>query len=196
MRSQQRTGTRLVTFFGCLYFAALRPEEAVALRKHNLSLPESGWGQLLIERAEPHAGREWTDSGANRDERELKHRARVESRTVRCPPELTAMLHEHITAHGPGPDGRLFCGERGGPLPKITIRRAWQRARREVFTPDVQASKLAGTPYDLRHAAVSTWLNGGVAPTTVAEWAGHSVEVLLSSYAKRLAAATRRLDSA
>jgi hypothetical protein len=45
---------------------------------------------------------------------------------------------------------------------------------------------LAKTPYDLRHAAVSTWLNGGVPPTTVAEWAGHSVEVLLKIYAKCL----------
>ncbi len=33
---------------------------------------------------------------------------------------------------------------------------------------------------------MSTWLNGGVPPTTVAEWAGHSVEVLLRIYAKCL----------
>jgi hypothetical protein len=30
---------------------------------------------------------------------------------------------------------------------------------------------------------VSTWLNGGVPATQVAEWAGHSVEVLLKVYA-------------
>jgi hypothetical protein len=36
----------------------------------------------------------------------------------------------------------------------------------------------------LRHAAVSTWLNAGVAAPQVAEWAGHSVEILLSTYAK------------
>jgi hypothetical protein len=36
----------------------------------------------------------------------------------------------------------------------------------------------------LRHACVSTWLNGGVAPAQVAEWAGHSVAVLLRVYAK------------
>ena len=47
-------------------------------------------------------------------------------------------------------------------------------------------SRRRKTPYDLRHAAVSTWLNGGVPPTTVAEWAGHSVEVLLRIYAKCL----------
>lgn len=28
------------------------------------------------------------------------------------------------------------------------------------------------------------WLNGGVYPTQVAEWAGHSVDVLLRIYAK------------
>jgi hypothetical protein len=37
---------------------------------------------------------------------------------------------------------------------------------------------------DLRHACLSTWLNGGVYPTQVAEWAGHSVDVLLRIYAK------------
>ena len=52
--------------------------------------------------------------------------------------------------------------------------------------PEVAASPLARTPYDLRHAAVSTWLNGGVPATTVAEWAGHSVEILLRIYAKCL----------
>lgn len=39
---------------------------------------------------------------------------------------------------------------------------------------------------DLRHACLSTWLNGGVAPAQVAEWAGHSVEVLLRTYARCL----------
>lgn len=36
----------------------------------------------------------------------------------------------------------------------------------------------------LRHACVSTWINGGVPPAQVAEWAGHSVAVLLRVYAK------------
>ena len=56
------------------------------------------------------------------------------------------------------------------------------RASAEEF-----ASPLARRPYDLRHAAVSTWLNAGVPATQVAEWAGHSVAVLLQIYAKCLA---------
>ena len=67
----------------------------------------------------------------------------------------------------------------------MTIGRVWRRARQAAFTAEVAASPLARTP-DLRHAAVSTWLNGGVPATTVAEWAGHSVEILLTSYAKCL----------
>lgn len=62
------------------------------------------------------------------------------------------------------------------------------------------ASPLARRPYDLRHAAVSLWLNAGVPATQVAEWAGHSVNVLLRVYAKCLdgqdAAARRRIEAA
>lgn len=34
----------LTAFFGCLYFAALRPAEAVALRASSCVLPSRGWG--------------------------------------------------------------------------------------------------------------------------------------------------------
>ena len=144
-------------------------------------------GRAAVERAEPYAGKEWTDSGRNRDQRPLKQRARGEVRLVPCPPPLTALLHAHIQEFGVQPDGRLFVGERNdGELPTMTIGRVWRRARQVAFIPEVAASPLARTPYDLRHAAVSTWLNGGVPATTVAEWAGHSVEILLRIYAKCL----------
>jgi integrase len=187
VREQPRSGPRLVAFFGCLYYAAMRPEEAASLAKHNLSLPPEGWGKFHLDRAEPYAGKEWTDSGQNRDRRQLKQRARGETRTVPCPPELTALIWAHVELFGFGADGRVFTGERNGEeLPKLTIVRAWKRAREEAFIPEVAATPLARTPYDLRHAAVSTWLNGGVPSTDVAEWAGHSVEILHKIYAKCL----------
>ena len=46
------------------------------------------------------------------------------------------------------------------------------KARQTALTAAEQASPLARRPYDLRHACLSTWLNGGVYPTQVAEWAG------------------------
>jgi integrase len=82
-------------------------------------------------------------------------------------------------------DGRLFSGVRSGDeLPGLTHRRAWAKARQAALTPRQQASPLARRPYGLRHACLSTWLNGGVYRTQVAEWAGHSVDVLLRIYAK------------
>ncbi len=186
VRETRLSGPRLVAFFGLMYFSALRPEEAVNVRSHNLVLPLEGWGELHIDEATPYAGTTWTNDGKQRDRRQLKNRARGESRTVPCPPELTAMLHAHIGEFGIGPGGRLFCGERVDELPKLTYMRVWRAARLATFSKEVQESPLAQTPYDLRHACVSTWLNGGVPATQVAEWAGHSVEVLLKVYAKCL----------
>lgn len=51
---------------------------------------------------------------------------------------------------------------------------------------EVAKSLRAKRPYDLRHAAVSTWLNAGVEPSRAAEWAGHSVRVRLEVHAKCL----------
>jgi integrase len=182
----QRSGPRLVALFGAIYFAALRPEEAVNLRKCNLALPAEGWGEVHLEEATPHAGKSWTDSGEARDRRQLKHRARGEGRTVPCPPELTALLRDHLAHFGTDAEGRLFTGEQGRELAAITYSRVWRQARAATFTAEVQATPLVRRPYDLRHAAVSTWLNGGVPAAQVAEWAGHSVEVLLKVYAKCL----------
>lgn len=59
---------------------------------------------------------------------------------------------------------------------------------------------MAQRPYDLRHACVSTWLNAGVPATQVAEWAGHSVDVLMRVYAKCIygqeEAARKRIEAA
>jgi integrase len=119
-----------------------------------------------------------------RETRQLKHRAEGDSRVVPTHPELTRLLREHLDKFGTSHDGRLFGGVRGGELPTITYRRAWIKARQTAMSTAEQASPLARRPYDLRHACLSTWLNGGVYPTQVAEWAGHGVAVLLRIYAK------------
>ncbi len=53
-----------------------------------------------------------------------------------------------------------------------------------MLNPAGYVSPVARRIYDLRHACVSTWLNEGVPPSQVAEWAGHSVAVLPRVYAK------------
>lgn len=186
VRATPSSGHLLVGFFACMYYSALRPEEVVGLRVGNLDLPAQGWGWITLDGAAAEVDRQWTDSGRRRDERALKHRPVGETRRVPCPPELTAILHQHLDSVGPGPDGRVFRGSRGGPVASATYTRLWSRARRAALSPEQADSPLARRPYDLRHAAVSTWLNGGVPPTQVAEWAGHSVEILLKIYAKCL----------
>jgi integrase len=187
-----RSGPRLVAYFGTMYYSALRPEEAAALGERHLDLPEPtwngsehvhGWGEFHLDEATPHVGARWTDGGKPRDQRQLKSRAAGEGRTVPCPPDLTALIRDHVERFGFGADGRLFRGERGGPLPMITYTRAWRSARQLALTEEAQRTPLARRPYDLRHAAVSTWLSAGVDPATVAEWAGHSLAVLMEVYA-------------
>ncbi|MET8159375.1 tyrosine-type recombinase/integrase [Sphaerisporangium sp. NPDC005289] len=167
-----------------MYYAALRPEEAAGLRRQNCDLPEQGWGLLTVEKARPQANKRWTNSGETHNSRGLKHRAKDETRLVPVPPVLVMILREHIDRYGVAPDGRLFRTAKGRPFSSSAYSGVWQQARRVAFTAEQAASPLAARPYDLRHAAVSLWLNAGVPATEVAERAGHSVDVLLRVYAK------------
>lgn len=188
VHDQGPSGAGLVAFFAVMYYSALRPGEALNLRKTNLLLPDVGWGELMFDQSCPSVGTAWSDSGTRREQRQLKHRAKGDARSTPCPPDLTQLLHDHLSRHGTDSEGRLFRGVRSGrELEESTYHRVWRKARHAALTAEEYASPLARRPYDLRHAAVSTWLNAGVPPTQVAEWAGHSVAVLLQTYAKCLA---------
>jgi integrase len=186
--AQQPSGPRLVAFFGLMYYSALRPEEAVNLNRDALELPPDthpdDWGEIHLTSAAPHAGSNWTNDGAPRETRALKHRSEGESRPVPAPPQLVAILRQHLRDFPPAPSGRLFSGVHAQTLPSTTYMHVWRNARKAALTPREHASPLARRPYDLRHACVSTWLNAGAAPTQVAAWAGHGVDVLLKIYAK------------
>lgn len=181
-------------FFACIYYAAMRPAEVRHLRVQDCNLPPQGWGTLLLTGSTQEAGRAWTDSGAHNEDRSLKHRAQRQVRPVPASPELVDALHRHIENYPPGVGGRLFVTRTGRagvplappyakPVSMSTVYRTWSAARQAALTATEAASPLARRPYDLRHAAVSLWLNAGVPATQVAEWAGHSVNVLLRVYA-------------
>ena len=98
-----------------LLLLALRPEEAINLRRKNIVLaplnwnaeiekwetPDDDWGEFHLERAAPHAGKEWTDSGRHRDERGLKHRADDEVRVVPIPPSCPRSFALTSTSSAP-----------------------------------------------------------------------------------------------
>lgn len=184
LHKRGRVGRRMVAYYACLYFGLMRPGEAAALRERNLRLPREGWGEFILDGSAPHAGREWTDSGEDRDEKELKQRAPGTGRRVKCPPELTRLIWAHVDEFGFGPDGRLFVGDRNKDhLPKGTVNRVWRETRKAAFSSEVYTSPLAGTPYDLRHGGISALLDAGESPTRIAAWAGNSVEMVMRVYA-------------
>ncbi|MGH3332855.1 MAG: tyrosine-type recombinase/integrase [Nocardioidaceae bacterium] len=182
-------------FFACMYYAGLRPAEARNLRWEDCTLPDTGWGQFLLAGSHQTSGAAWTDSAKSGEDRSLKHRGVRDTRLVPVHPELVAALRRHLEHFQTGVDGLLFVTRtaRAGvpiappyvnPVSMSTVYRAWQQARSAALSEREARSMLARRPYDLRHACLSTWLNAGVPPARVAEWAGHSVDVLLRVYAK------------
>ena len=47
VRGLSGRGQHLEAFYGCLYYTALRPSEAVMLRESDLHLPKRGWGRIV-----------------------------------------------------------------------------------------------------------------------------------------------------
>ena len=177
-----RIRPELAAFFGCLYYAALRPEEAVTLRRDDLILPARGRGTIILTAACPRTGTAWTSTGTPHEPRGLKHRPDGAIRVVPIPPVLVRMLRQHLRQFGTAPDGRLFPGARGGMLSESVYGRTWHAARRAALSPELAATALARRPYDLRHAALSLWLNATGEPAEVAARAGNSARVLHEVY--------------
>lgn len=190
-------GRRLPALYRCMYFAGLRPSEAIGLRRQDCELPElcrcggecscglpaSEWGRLVLAKSRPRPGRLYTDSGETHDERGLKRRPTGEKRPIPIPPELVRILLDHLDEFGTADDGCLFRTSTGGTYSASTVWRIWREARTIGLSPDQQTSVLAGRPYDLRHACATLLLNAGVPPKEVARRLGHSVEVLWRVYA-------------
>ncbi|MFJ8553823.1 tyrosine-type recombinase/integrase [Streptomyces sp. NPDC093676] len=175
-------GRRLVAFFACQLYAAMRPAEAVGLRERDCYLPEKGWGTLTLKETRPVSGKRWTDSGKRHDKRGLKSREVKADRPVPIPPLLVVMLREHIREFGTAKDGRVFPNERGEVLGTSSYWRVWQEARPVALPPDKVDSPLARRPYDLRHTCITNWLNAGVPVAEVARRAGNSPEVIHRRY--------------
>ncbi|MGH3418146.1 MAG: tyrosine-type recombinase/integrase [Streptosporangiaceae bacterium] len=172
----------LVAFFGCPYYAVLRPEEAVALRRDDLILPARGRGKMILTGACPRTGSAWTSTGRSHEPRGLKHRPDGAVRVVPIPAVLAGMLRQHLLRFGSGPDGRLFRGIRGGMLSESVYGRVWYTARQAALSPALATTALARRPYDLRHAALSLWLNASGAPAEVAARVGNSTHVPCDTY--------------
>ena len=105
----------------------------------------------------------------------------------------------------PGAGRTLHHNALAVPVTRSRLRRTRPTARcgprpgKGPLPPTQCRSPLGRRPYNLRHAAVSLWLNSGVPATEVARCAGHGVAVLLKVYAHcidgRANAANRRITT-
>jgi integrase len=170
-------------FFATLYFAGTRPGEARFLAEQHCHLPSSGWGELVLPNSLGKSAARYND-GEMYQVRPLKHRPEEATRHIPIPPQLVGLLSEHIDRAGTGADGRLFQTADGGPIPNSSYTDIWRRARPFGLAPNQVASSLASRPYDLRHAAVSSWIAAGVPLPEIARRAGHTVQMLTAVYAK------------
>ena len=184
VRGLSDRGQHLEAFYACLYYAALRPSEAVMLRESRPAPAEAGVGEdrpgrlRLPRRARPGPTTAPPARNAASSTAPPTRPAPSPSR-----PNLVKLLRAHIKRYGTTPDGRIFQTARGGIIQDSAYSAVWADARKKALTPAQYRSPLGRRPYDLRHAAVSLWLNSGVPATEVARRAGHGVAVLLKIYA-------------
>lgn len=165
------------------YYAGLRPSEVMMIRRRVIHLPlrpAGGWG--FIDVLEADDGEDNAAATKTSD-----------PRRVPIPPILTQILWAFLPER-PGPPEQLIFRTEKGTRPPINN---WRRAlKRACDTAGVKRL----SPYDLRHACATTWLQGGVSLGEAARRLGHSVQTLVAHYIQALTgdeeAANRCIESA
>lgn len=64
-----RQGFRFTAFYGCMFYAMMRPAEVARLTKAGCHLPVTGWGRLTFGDSAPAPGKEWTNTGDVHEDR-------------------------------------------------------------------------------------------------------------------------------
>ena len=147
VRGHSDRGEHLEAFYGCLYYAYLRPSEAVMLKETDCRLPRRGWGRIDLAASAARAGKDWTDDGTARQARGLKHRAQHETRSIPIPPVLVQLLRNHLKRYGTAPDGRIFQhrARRAHPGQRLQ-RRLGRRPRRRAHPRPASLPARRGGP--------------------------------------------------
>jgi hypothetical protein len=160
-----------------------RPGELVAHRPEWMT--SAGPGLVRFQRTEA-AVYDTKEGSIGRRERELKHRELEDFRDVPVLPEVAEALRLHIE-RGYGNDERTWLSPTGrGHLDWGNIeKKYWRPAMEKVFAGTSKEALALSSPKILRKAAITWWLERGVAPAVAADWAGHTEEVMQIYYASR-----------
>lgn len=95
-------------------------------------------------------------------------KSEVDRRTVAVPPEVFAVLQEHLTCFvEPSPSAWVFTGDKGGPLREAVWQQEWAKARVKIGLPDLHF-------HDLRHVAATLAAETGAGVKEIMYRIGHS----------------------
>lgn len=160
----QRTRARDALIVTTLAYAGLRPGELRALRFGDIRE-----GTIVIQRATNPNGT-------------IKGTKNTETRSVRLLAPLAQELREYRLLCGRPDDTALVIPRADGAA---WTREDWGNWRGRTWNAACARAGLGEIPrpYDLRHSAASLWLAEGRQPIQIARWLGHSLAVLLRTYA-------------
>jgi integrase len=163
-------------------FCGLRPGEAGELRRRDLEKRQGRIVSVTARASFSAVPERFLDPGESR-RRPLKGRGPRASRTIPVPWELSPIAEHHLRTYvAAGADAYVFTTAAGTRLNASNFQRdVWRPARRAVFGGE---GALAGVRrHDLRHGAITAWLNAGVPLKTAQAWSGHrTASVLLDTY--------------
>lgn len=162
-------------------FCGPRPGEAADLRLRDLMLRGADPTVTIGGSHSEVPSRFFTEGQERR--RPLKGRGPKARRTVPIPAELVDVLQSHVERFvDRHPDAYLFTTSRGARIGSSNFYRAvWNVAREDAFPEGSPLRRVRR--HDLRHSAITMWLNAGVPLKTAQRWSGHkTLSVLLDTY--------------
>jgi integrase len=139
----------LTAFFGCLYYAALRPAEAIALRRDCLDLPDAGWGQLTLSATLSRSARAWTGNGTPHEPRGLNTARRAPSAPSRYPRSSSASCNITCTPMAPPRTGGCSAAPAAARYPTVSTAGSGTRPapKRPARPATCTAHTTCGTPH-------------------------------------------------
>ena len=163
-------------------FCGLRIGETVDLRVRDLVRADGTLNRVTPRGSHSAVANRFFYEGEGR-RRPLKGRGPKAGRTIPIPRQVTAPVQRHLDAISRRPNSRAFANGAGNPINLSNFYRdVWRPARAKVFGSEDPLRDV--TPHDLRHSAITNWLNAGVPLKTVQHWSGHkTLSVLLDIYA-------------
>ena len=160
----------------------LRPGEAVELRRRDFGYRDGQPVSVMARGTHTVVSARFLAPGESR-RRPLKGRGERFVRTVPLPPELVPFVERHLAQFVPArADAYAFTTPTGRRLNMSNFQRSvWGPAREAVFEENDPLRRVRR--HDLRHAAITSWLNAGVPLKTAQAWSGHkTASVLLDTY--------------